>query len=123
VIRDSHLSLAISPEIDAHANEIVERGIGTLIEQHSNQSGERVEDQAGLDGTVQGGAGDEAQRPFVGHAEDSEEQVHDLEGGNGLYGAVEVLGGEVPEDLGPEEAVEAGADLVWIGYVSMVIHD
>jgi hypothetical protein len=38
-----------------------------------------------------------------------------LQDGDGLDGAVEVLGQEVPEDFGPEEAVEAGGDLVWRG--------
>ena len=36
-----------------------------------------------------------------------------MEDRDGLDGAVEVLGREVPEDLGPEEAIDGGGDLVW----------
>ena len=64
---------------------------------------------------MQDRVGDDAEGPFPGENEDAEEKVDDLEDGDGLDGAVEVLGREVPEDLGPEEAVNGGEDLIWEG--------
>jgi len=61
---------------------------------------------------VDGGAGDELQWPFVGQAHEAEDEVYDLKSGERLDGAIEVLGEEVPEDLGPEEAFNRGTDLV-----------
>ena len=58
------------------------------------------------------GAGQPAQRPFPGQAEEAEDEVEDLQDGDGLDGAVEIRGQEVPEDFGPEEAFEGGGDLV-----------
>lgn len=62
---------------------------------------------------MDGGAGDELQWPFVGQAHETENEVDDLKSGEGLDGAIEVLGEEVPEDLGPEEAFNGGSNLVW----------
>jgi hypothetical protein len=61
---------------------------------------------------VDGGSGEEGQRPFVGKAKDPQEEVYDLECRDGLYSAVKVLGQEVPEDFGPEEPFDCGGDLV-----------
>jgi hypothetical protein len=67
---------------------------------------------------VDSGAGDEFERPFVGEPNEAEQEVDDLENGEGLYSAIEVLGEEIPEDFGPEEAFDCGGDLVWGGRVS-----
>ena len=48
------------------------------------------------------------QRPLPAQDDEGEEQIEDLENGDGLDGAVEVLGEEVPEDFGPEETGEGG---------------
>lgn len=58
------------------------------------------------------GAGDKGQGPLEGEHAEAEEEVDDLQDGDGLDGAVEVLGGKVPEDLGPEEAFKSGSDLI-----------
>lgn len=39
-------------------------------------------------------------------------EIYDLQDGDGFHGAVKVGGEEVPEDFGPEETFEGGADLV-----------
>lgn len=62
---------------------------------------------------MQTGACDEGEWPLVCDAEDSQEEVDDLEGWDGSDGGVEVLGEEVPEDLRPEEAFEGSGYLVW----------
>lgn len=49
-------------------------------------------------------AGDVFEGPFVGEADDAEDEVDGLEDGDGLDGAVEVLGVEVEEEFGPEVA-------------------
>jgi len=36
-----------------------------------------------------------------------------LQNWNGLYGGVEVLGQEVEEEFGPEEAFDCAGELVW----------
>jgi hypothetical protein len=58
-------------------------------------------------------AGEQGQWPFPGDTDYAEDDVENLQDGNGLDGAIEVLGEEIPEDLGPEETVEAGSYLVW----------
>lgn len=47
---------------------------------------------------------EQRQRPFPSEGDDAEEEIDDLQNGDAAGdGAVEVLGEEVPEDLGPEE--------------------
>jgi len=57
-------------------------------------------------------SGDESEWPFPCEHDESEEHVDALEDGEGLHCWVEVLREEIPEDLGPEETVETGADLI-----------
>lgn len=52
------------------------------------------------------------ERVFVGEASETENEVEDLKNRDWFYGAVEVLGEEVPEDFGPDEAFYRSADLV-----------
>ena len=54
---------------------------------------------------------EELQRPLPGEAEQTHDKVEDLEDGDGLDGAVEIMGHEVPENLGPDEAFDRAADL------------
>jgi len=61
---------------------------------------------------MKGSAGDESQWPFPGEDNDTKEEVDDLEDGDRLYGSIEVLGEEIPEDLGPEETFHCSSDLV-----------
>ena len=61
---------------------------------------------------MQRGPRERLERPLPGEGEEAEEQVDDLQDREGLHGGVEVLGQEVPEDLGPEEAFERGGALV-----------
>lgn len=61
------------------------------------------------------GTREEAERPLIGKAEDAEEEIDNLESRNGLNSAVEVLGKEIPENLGPEKAFNRGRNLVcWL---------
>ena len=83
-----------------------------MVEQQRGEGGERVDDEAGLHGAVHGGAGHPRARPFPPQPEDAEQQVDDLQDGDGFHGAVQVGGEEVPEDFGPEEAFERGGDLI-----------
>lgn len=57
-------------------------------------------------------AGNEAERPLIGEAYKAQDEVDYLECRHGLDSAVQVLGEEVPEDLGPEEALDGGSQLV-----------
>lgn len=58
------------------------------------------------------GSGEEGEGPLQGDHSHAEDQVDGLEDGGGLDGGVERLGEEVPEDLGPEVALDGGTDLV-----------
>ena len=46
-------------------------------------------------------------------AEETHDDVEDLYDWGGLDGSIEVLGPDVPEDFRPEDAVDAGYDLVY----------
>lgn len=108
----TYLSLTVRPKVDAYADEKIDGRIGRLVEQDGHESAQRIHDQPGLDAAVYRSAGEELERPFPEQADDAEEEVEDLQDGRGFDGAVEVLGQEVPEDLGPEEAFERGGNLV-----------
>ena len=51
----NNLALAEGPEINGHADHVVESGIGGLIEQEAGEAGERVEHQPRLDAAVHAG--------------------------------------------------------------------
>ncbi len=53
-------------------------------------------------------AREERERPLVGQGDEGEEEVENLEDGDGFDEGVEVLGEEVEEEFGPEEAFEGG---------------
>lgn len=106
------LAFTVGPEVDDESDNVVDGGVGALVEQSSEQSDEREQDETGLDAAVEGGAGNEAERPVPGEHDETGEEVEDLEDRHRLDGAVEVLGQKVPEDFGPEEAVDGGGDLV-----------
>lgn len=64
---------------------------------------------------MQVGAGDGAEWPLESQHAETEEEVEELQDGDGLYGAVEIFGGKVPKDFGPEEAFDSGGDLISCG--------
>ena len=108
----TYLALTKRPEIHAHAHQIVDGRIRGLIQQDGHQGAERVKGQPRLDAAMDGRAGDELHGPLPGQADDAQEQVDHLQGGDGLDGAVEVFGRKVPEDLGPEETLDGSGDLI-----------
>lgn len=61
---------------------------------------------------MDGGAGDEAERPLEGDHAQAADEVDDLQRGDGSHGPVEGSREEVPEDLGPDEAFDRSGDLV-----------
>lgn len=108
------LALTEAPEIDAQADEVVDARVGALVEEQGGEGAQGVDGEAGLDAAVHGGFGEGEDRegPFPGEGEEAEEEVQDLEDGDGADGGVEIGGEEVPEDFGPEESFEGGGDLV-----------
>lgn len=44
------------------------------------------------------------ERPFVRQRYDADDEIDDLEDGDGFHGEIKVLGEEVEKELGPEEA-------------------
>lgn len=108
----AYLAFAVGPEVHHHADDVVEASVCALVDQKSDERAERVDDEAGFDGAVEAGAGEEAEGPLPGEADEAHDDVDDLEGGHGLDGDIEVLGQKVPEDLGPKKGLDAGGDLV-----------
>lgn len=106
------LSLTVCPEVYHESNHVVDGRVGGLVEESSGETGEREHDEAELEAAMDEGAGDEGSWPVENEHEDAQEEVDDLKGGDGLDGTVERLGGEVPKDLGPDEALDGSADLV-----------
>ena len=116
----THLAFAVRPEIRHHADDVVQPAVGALVDEQRAQGAQRVHDQAGLDAAVQPRAREEGERPLPREADDAQEEVYNLENGEGLDGRVEVLGQKVPEDLGPEEGLERGGYLVCGVFVSLL---
>lgn len=57
--------------------------------------------------------GEPSQWPFVGEANERDGHVDDLQDRYRFHRGVEVLGEEVEEELGPEEAFYCSGKLVW----------
>lgn len=107
-LRAHDLPLAVGPKVHARADEHVQARVGGLVHEDGGQRGQRVVHQTCLYAPVHAGAGDELERVLVGQTRKAEDQVDDLQDGDGLDGAVEVGAEEVPEYLGPEEAFYGG---------------
>ena len=108
----AHLAFAVGPEVGHHSDDVIESGVCALVDEEGTQGAQRVHDEACLDGAVQTSSGDEGEGVLHGDAGESEDQVDDLQDGEGLDGTVEVLCEEVPEDLWPEEGLEGSSHLV-----------
>lgn len=108
----TYLSLAIRPKVNRHGNQVVNCSVRALIQHDGGQRQQRHQNQPGLDAAVESGAADELERPLVRETGEAEDEIYDLQNGDGFDGAVEVGGEEVPEDLGPEEAFDCSGDLV-----------
>ena len=61
---------------------------------------------------MHGRAREPGQRVFPAEGQEAKEKVDGLEDRNGAHSAIEVGGEEVPEEFGPEVALEGGCGLV-----------
>jgi len=114
-VRTTYLPLGVGPEIHDLPHQVVQGRVGALVHEHRRQAGERPQYQPDLDAPVHRGAGEaeDVEGPLVAERDEAEQQVERLEDGDGLHGAVEVVGEEVEEDLGPDESFYAGGYLIW----------
>lgn len=64
--RNDNLALAVSPKVNNHADNVVDGGIRSLVQQAGGQCGDGEDDEARFNAAVHGCAGDGAQRPFPG---------------------------------------------------------
>lgn len=110
----AHLAFTVGPEVHDHTDHVVDCRVGGLVHEHCCQGGEREDGQAELEGTVDGRAGDEAKRPFESKHPQAEDEVDGLQDRDGPDSRVKRPGEEIPEDLGPNEALDGGADLVCV---------
>lgn len=111
-LRKSYLSLAVGPEVDGQADHLVYGGVGGLVEEDGRQGGHGQEGQAGLDAPVDDGPRDEPQRPLPGQQPQAKHEIDGLQYRHRLHGSVHRLRQEIPEYLGPEEALNRGGHLV-----------
>jgi hypothetical protein len=109
----TYLSLAIRPEIHHHAHDVIDGRIGTLVQQRRGQDGHWKDHQSSFNTTVDSGSSNKTKRPFPSKHDDTKDDVDYLKRGDGFDGSIEVLGEEIPEDLGPEDAVNTGYELPW----------
>jgi hypothetical protein len=109
----THLAVAVGPEVHDLADEVVDSGVGALVHDDGGEGQQRHQHQAELDALVHEGAGERLDRQLEREHAEAEDGVDELQDRDGLDGAVEVGGEEVPEDLGPEVALERSGDLVW----------
>ena len=108
----SYLAFAIRPKVGHHTDNVVETRVCALVDEKRTQRTHRVDNQAGFDRAMQSSTGEQRKWPFPCETNNSEDHVENLQYGYGLDSAIEVLSEEIPEDLGPEEAVESSAYLI-----------
>ena len=77
-LRANDLAFTIGPEVDAKADELVDGGIGALVDESRSQGSEREECQARLEASVEGASSKEAERPFPCNEDEPKDQVNDL---------------------------------------------
>jgi hypothetical protein len=116
--QSTHLSFTIRPKVNPQPNDLVNGSVRSLVYQDSREGGERQEGQTGFETSVDGRTGDEADGPFPRHQHKTYYQVDDLKNRHRLDCPIQGLGEKVPEDLGPEKAMETGSSLVWTRRVS-----
>lgn len=114
----AYLSLTVRPKVDTQPNDLVDGGVGALVQERGGECGHGQEGEAGLEAAVQAGPREEAERPLEREQDEAEDEVDGLQDGDRLDGRVQRLGEGVPEDLGPEVALDRGGDLVCLVYVS-----
>lgn len=116
------LALAVGPEVDGHADDVVDGGVGALVQENGGQRCQGDDGEAGFQTAVDGRASNEAQGPLPCEHEETQDQVDNLQYRNGLANGVKVAGQEVPEYLGPEEALDGGNHLVCVLLVQCVMN-
>lgn len=108
----THFTLTVRPKINDHTDQVIYRWVGPLIEKGRHQGTQWIYQQPDFDAAMGKGPGERFQRPFPRKAYEAKYDVEYLQDRNRCDSTVEVLGQEVPEDLRPEETVDAGADLI-----------
>lgn len=83
-----------------------------MVDERGSQGGKWEDGQAGLETAVKAGSGDETKWPLPSDEQESEKEVDDLQDRYRLDGGVKGFCEEIPKDLGPEETLQCGCDLV-----------
>jgi hypothetical protein len=97
------LSLAECPEVYPGANQVINGNIGALINQPCRQAAERIDPNSGNDVPMRRIFRKISDRLLEAHDREAQQDIGDLEKGNGFDERVECLCGEVPEYFRPEE--------------------
>lgn len=106
-------AFGVRPEVDTAADEIVQSWIGGLVEKDGCKTGKRKPEEAQFQGSLYGCSSEQIEWKFVGKTDETNDEVDSLEDGHRFDCAVKVLGHEIEEHLGPEEAFDTGHDLIW----------
>ena len=80
------------PEVHANPHQVIDARVRGLIQQQRRQCRKRIDDQPHLHGAVHDGAGHPGSGPFPPQRQDAEEEIDNLQDGEGFDGAVEVGG-------------------------------
>lgn len=73
-----HFTLAVCPEVNSHSDNVVDGRVGCLVHQDRGEDRDGEEDQASFNGSVDGGTGEDVERPLHGEHEQSKEEVEYL---------------------------------------------
>lgn len=55
----TYLAFTVRPKIRSHTDDVVQSGVGALVDQECAECAERVDDETGFDGAVQSCAGEQ----------------------------------------------------------------
>ena len=85
--------------------------VRTLVNQSGRGGRHRYPHHAERDASVEWRRGHEFQRPLHRESEETKANVDDLQVRHRVDQDVEIIGEEVPENLGPEETLDTSANL------------
>lgn len=111
-VRTYDFSRTICSDPDHRGSQVKDSRIRALIHQGGENNADRVDQQPGFDTAMPSGVGDRPKRPLPYQADEGQENVEDLDDRYRFDDHVEGFRVEVPEDFGPDAALDTGGDLV-----------
>jgi hypothetical protein len=79
VALQTHLSFTVRPEVDAQPDNLVDGGIGALVDERGGEGRHWEESEARFEAPMEAGAGEETQRPLPSQENEAEDEIDCLE--------------------------------------------